>query len=117
MDVVALTSRNEGTPVAIIEALAAGVPVVATAVGGVPDVVRDDETGLLIPPGEPTALTNALLRLASDPELRQKLGSRGREDVAQRFGSERLVADIAELYSGLLQRRRNESAPAKDIRD
>jgi glycosyltransferase involved in cell wall biosynthesis len=105
MDVVALTSRNEGTPVAIIEALAAGVPVVATAVGGVPDVVRDKETGLLISPGDPTALANALLRLSSDAELCQRLSASGRQDVAQRFGSKRLVADIAALYSQLLHQR------------
>jgi glycosyltransferase involved in cell wall biosynthesis len=105
MDVVALTSRNEGTPVALIEALAAGIPVVATAVGGVPDVVRDNQTGLLVSPGEPMSLANALYRVASDDELRRRLGANGREDMARRFRSERLVADIAAEYSELLNER------------
>jgi glycosyltransferase involved in cell wall biosynthesis len=100
-----LTSRNEGTPVALIEALACGIPVVATAVGGVPDVVKDNQSGLLIPPGEPTALADVLYRIASDHELRRRLGANGRRDVAQRFRSQRLVVDIAALYSELLNHR------------
>jgi glycosyltransferase involved in cell wall biosynthesis len=107
MDVVALTSRNEGTPVALIEAMAAGVPVVATAVGGVPDVVKHDETGLLIASGEPASLADALYRVASDEELCRRLGANARRDVALRFRSQRLVNDIAGLYSELLNQRRS----------
>jgi glycosyltransferase involved in cell wall biosynthesis len=112
MDVVALTSRNEGTPVALIEAMAVGVPVVATAVGGVPDVVKHDETGLLIPSGEPTSLADALYRVASDEELCRRLGANGRRNVALRFRSQRLVDDVAGLYSELLKRRSRGLEPA-----
>ena len=97
MDVVALTSRNEGTPVALIEAMATGVAVVATAVGGVPDVVTHNETGLLVPSGEPMALADALYRVASDDELCRRLGGNGRREVALRFRSQRLVDDVAGL--------------------
>ena len=72
-DVVALTSANEGTPVSLIEALAAGTPVVSTDVGGVRDVVDDERTGILVPPHDPQAVAEALTRLARDDELRHSL--------------------------------------------
>jgi glycosyltransferase involved in cell wall biosynthesis len=102
MDVVGLTSRNEGTPVSIIEALAAELPVVATAVGGVPDVIRHDDTGVLIPPGDPSAFAVALDRIVADAELRQTVRVRGRAEVERRFRHERLVSDMATLYMKLL---------------
>ena len=105
IDVLALTSKNEGTPVAIIEALAARVPVVATEVGGVADVVRRDETGLLIDAGNHEALASALARLESDPVLRRRLGDRGRPDVAERFSRQRLVLDVSDCYRRLLRQR------------
>jgi glycosyltransferase involved in cell wall biosynthesis len=109
MDVVALTSRNEGTPVSVIEALAAGVPVVATAVGGVPDVIRHEENGILIPAGDPVALAAALERLTSDVHLRERVTMLGRREAGQKFGHDRLVSDIAALYSGLLKVRAERS--------
>ena len=105
MDVVALTSRNEGTPVALIEALAAGRPVVATMVGGVPDVIQDGDTGLLVPPGDTDALAAALGRMAREPALRGRLAAAGRRSVADRFGRQRLVQDIDALYRRLLAKR------------
>ena len=105
MDVVALTSRNEGTPVAIIEAMAAARPVVATSVGGVPDVVRQGESGLLVAPEDSVAFAAALARLAEDPLLRRHMGQQGREQVSRRFGSARLVSEVAALYEGLLRDR------------
>jgi glycosyltransferase involved in cell wall biosynthesis len=105
MDVVALTSRNEGTPVALIEALAAGRPVVSTMVGGVPDVIQDGDTGLLVPPGDPDALAAALARMAREPALRGRLAAAGRRSVADRFGRQRLVQDIDALYQRLLAKR------------
>lgn len=101
-DVAVLSSNNEGTPVSLIEASAAGVPAVATAVGGVPDVVADGETGLLVRREDEKALAEAIGRLARDPELRARLGANARQHVLERFSSERLVRDIEALYRELL---------------
>ena len=101
-DAVALTSVSEGTPVTIIEALAAGRVVVATRVGGVPDVVDDGETGYLVPPGDMDALAERLEELSRDPERRDAMGREGRERVLRRYAVERLVGDVDELYRGLL---------------
>ena len=72
-DLFALASRNEGLPVAVMEALALGLPVVATAVGGVPEVVEHGREGLLVPPGRPLELAEALVSLLTDDARRQKL--------------------------------------------
>lgn len=102
LDAVALTSRNEGTPVALIEALACSRPVVASDVGGVRFVVDDGQTGLLCPPGSPEALAESLKAVLSDPDYAKRLAARGRESVRGRFHKDRLVDDIAELYNELL---------------
>jgi glycosyltransferase involved in cell wall biosynthesis len=104
-DAVVLASGNEGTPVVAIEALAAGRPVVATRVGGVPDVVTDGEDGLLVEPGDVEALASALERLATDPELCRRLGEAGPERVVPRYRVERLVSDVDALYRELLSER------------
>ena len=101
-DALLLPSANEGTPVVAIEALAAGRPVVATRVGGVPDVVDDNESGFLVEVGDIEALADRLEQLARDPELRARLGATGRERVVPRYRVERLVDDIDELYRELL---------------
>ena len=101
-DAFVLPSANEGTPVVAIEALAAGRPVVATRVGGVPDVVTEGEDGYLVDVGDVEAIADALERLARDPELRRALGERGRELVVPRYRVERLVDDIDALYRELL---------------
>jgi glycosyltransferase involved in cell wall biosynthesis len=106
MDVCALSSINEGTPVAIIEAMAAGRAVVSTNVGGVSDVIEDGRTGLLVPPQNVEALAGALIRLAEDPDARDSLGVRARKDVARRFSPERLVDDIERLYVSALAEKR-----------
>lgn len=98
LDVCALSSLNEGTPVTLIEAMAAGVAVVATAVGGVPDVVEDGVAGLLVPPRDVGRMTAALLALTSDPSRRAAMGAAGRRHVAGRFMHGRLVDDIERLY-------------------
>jgi len=99
-DVALLTSRNEGTPVALIEAGAASVPAVATRVGGVPTVVVDGETGLLAPRGDDAAIALAVLDLLGDPGRRREMGAAARERVRERFSGERLLRDIDRLYSG-----------------
>jgi glycosyltransferase involved in cell wall biosynthesis len=102
MDVVALTSLNEGTPVSIIEALAAQRPVVATNVGGVSHVVEDGRTGLLAPARDDKVIAVLLSSLLTNRNIASRLASAGRVDVASRFGETRLVQEIRDLYRTLL---------------
>jgi glycosyltransferase involved in cell wall biosynthesis len=99
LDVVALPSWTEGLPMSVLEAMAHGRPVVATPVGGTPEVVADGETGLLVPPRDPTALAAALRRLVADPDLRRRLGDAGRRRVAERFTATAMEEQILEIYS------------------
>ena len=101
LDVVLLTSRNEGTPVALIEALAAQRPVVATDVGGVRSVVIDGRTGLLAPSGDAASLAKSVARLLTNRAEAEALGRAGRAYVKDRFGASRLVADVDALYTEL----------------
>ena len=103
-DIVALSSVNEGSPVSLIEAMAAGRAVVATAVGGVPDVVRGP-TGILVEMGDHRALGEAIARLLEDPVRRAELGRNGREAAFRGYGTDRLVENMDRLYSDLLGRR------------
>ena len=84
--------------IAIVEAMAAGRPVVATAVGGIPEVVIHDETGLLVPPGDPFALAAAIDHLLSRPEQTRALAVRGLERVRDQFSIESVVSRHEELY-------------------
>jgi glycosyltransferase involved in cell wall biosynthesis len=102
LDVFVLPSLWEGLPIALLEAMAAGLPVVATRVGGVPEVVVDGETGLLVPPRDPDALSEAILTLLQDPDLRQKMGQAGQERVREYFSVERMVEETEALYERLL---------------
>lgn len=104
-DVVALTSANEGTPVTVIEALACGLPVVATNVGGVSDVLQDGLSGYLVPSNDVAAVAERLERLAQDPKRRRAMGAHGRDFVVPRYSVPRLVEDIDRLYRSLLQER------------
>jgi glycosyltransferase involved in cell wall biosynthesis len=105
IDVLLLPSVNEGTPVSVIEALAAARPAVATRVGGVPDVVRDGVDGFLVDVGDAEALAERLAELAADPERRARMGAAGRERVLERYAVERLVDDVDRLYRSLLAAR------------
>jgi glycosyltransferase involved in cell wall biosynthesis len=99
LDVVALTSRNEGSPVALIEALATGRPVVSTAVGGVPEVVIDGQTGLTVPANDAARLAEAIVDLLQDQDLATRLGQAGRRHVYPRYDSSRLIDDVRDLYT------------------
>jgi len=102
-DAIALTSANEGTPVSVIEAQAAGKPVVSTDVGGVRDIVTDGVSGFVVPPGDVGAVADRLRMLADDPELRNRLGEAGRS-ARERYSVPRLVHDVDLLYRELLDR-------------
>jgi glycosyltransferase involved in cell wall biosynthesis len=110
-DLVVLSSANEGTPVTLIEALAAGKPVVSTAVGGVRDVVEDDRAGFLVPPGDVTAFAGAVETLARDAELRRRFAEQGRS-VLERYSVPRLVDDVDTLYRSLLEAAAPRALPA-----
>lgn len=101
-DAVVLTSKNEGLPLALLEAMAAGVPVVATAVGGVVDLIDHGREGLLAPPGDAASLALHLARLLTDVGLAADLGAAGRERVEQRHRIERVVDEHLALYRELL---------------
>jgi glycosyltransferase involved in cell wall biosynthesis len=105
LDLIMLTSLNEGTPVSIIEAMAAGRAVVATRVGGVVDVVEDGVTGVLVPPRDPGALAVAAVALLSDPERRRRMGEAASRAVFPRYSGGRLVEETDALYRSLLARR------------
>ncbi|GIV80930.1 MAG: glycosyl transferase [Anaerolineae bacterium] len=106
LDLLVISSDNEGTPVSIIEALAAGVPVVSTAVGGVPDLLDGGRLGTLVPPGDPDALAGAMVRaLRASPEEQSVL----RQQVGEQFGIERLVNELGALYRELLESKRSRS--------
>ena len=100
-DLFVLPSIYEGLPLSILEAMAAGKAVVATAVGGTPEIVIDGETGVLVPPGDPAALAGAIQSLLSDPNRVQKIGSAGRALVAKEFSSDGMVERIHQVYEDL----------------
>lgn len=104
MDAIALPSGNEGTPVTVIEALAAGKPVAAYGVGGVPDVVRDGVDGFIVEAGDTAALAARLAELAADPALRDRMGAAGRGRVLERYGVGRLLDDVDRLYRETMAR-------------
>jgi glycosyltransferase involved in cell wall biosynthesis len=101
-DAFVLPSVNEGTPVSAIESLASGTPVVATRVGGVPDVVTDGADGFLVEPRDVEGAARRLAELARDPALRTRLGETGRANARERYSVERLVDDVDRLYRALL---------------
>ncbi len=101
LDIVALTSHNEGTPVSLIEAQAAGKPVVSTNVGGVADVVQEGVTGFICPPNDAEAFCTALLKLTENTERRAEMGFAGVQNVQSRFSYQRLVRDMGVYYESL----------------
>jgi glycosyltransferase involved in cell wall biosynthesis len=105
LDIVALTSLNEGTPVSLIEAQAAGKPIVSTRVGGIADVVLENKTALLSEIMDEKTFSNNLLQLVNDPGLRQKFSNAGKDYVVSKFSYHRLVNDMSGLYHDLLDKK------------
>ncbi len=102
MDAVVLPSyANEGVPQSLLQALAMARPVVGTAVGGIPEVIVPEETGLLTPPKDARSLARAMDRLLADPGLGRELGRRGRELVAERFSLEQMAAEVEAVYEAV----------------
>lgn len=97
-DVFVLPSRMEAFPLSILEAMLAGLPVIATDVGSVAEAVLDGETGILIPPGDIDALVAALRRLLADAQLREQMGSRGRALALERFSAHAMARAYEEVY-------------------
>jgi len=102
LDIAALTSLNEGTPVSLIEAMASSRPVVSTDVGGVKDAVG--EIGLLVKSGDYRAMGDKILELAASAEKREVLGKTGRDFIKERFSKGRLISELKELYNNLIER-------------
>jgi len=103
-DLLVLTSDNEGLPVAVIESLASGKPVVSTCVGGVPELIRDGVNGFLVPPGDPDKLAETLLKALQDMNRLREMGRKGQQTILERYSSARLIRDIDNLYQRLLSR-------------
>jgi len=109
-DVFVLSSIREGLPVSLLEAMAAGTAIVATAVGGIPDAITDGESGLLVPPGDANVLADALARCLEDPGLRKRLGAAASLEVERRFSVNSAVERIGTLYREMYGRKKRERA-------
>ena len=107
MDIVCLSSKNEGTPVTLIEAQASGLPVISTDVGGVRDVIQDQISGYVVKKGNLNGYTERLLDLINSPEKRLQLGAAGQKNVLERFNYLRLIGDMEEYYHFLLSKKQN----------
>jgi glycosyltransferase involved in cell wall biosynthesis len=106
LDIICLTSFNEGTPVSLIEAQAANKPIVSTRVGGIADIVIEGQTALLADIQNTELFCNHLLHLVEDDDLRRRLGKNSHEHVMNRFSYQRLVTDMSRLYYELLERKK-----------
>jgi glycosyltransferase involved in cell wall biosynthesis len=103
MDVLVVSSTSEGSSIVAMEAMALGRPVVGTAVGGVPEVIAEGETGLVVPPGDPQALAEAVGSLLADPERAQEMGARGRQRVAANFDLELMIERTKGVYADVMR--------------
>ena len=104
-DLFTLSSLTEGISLSLLEAMAAGKPIVATNVGGNPEVVIDGETGFLVPPKQPDKMAEAIIKVLQNPELARKMGVAGRERIEKNFSLDRMVSDYSLLYEDLLYKK------------
>ena len=98
-DISVLPSQSEGMPNSVLEAMAAGLAIVATSVGGVPEIIESEVNGLLVPANDPATLSEAILRVLRDDDLRQRLATAGRKTVLARFNFARLIGSLETLYA------------------
>lgn len=101
-----LSTHYEGLPISILEAMRAGLPIVATNVDGVPEAVREGENGLLVPRSDPAALADALAKLIESPQLRKSMGEKSRRMYESEFGVDRMLAELDQVYLNALQKKR-----------
>lgn len=106
LDIVVLTSNNEGTPVSLIEAQSAYIPVVSTNVGGVEDIVIHGETGFITEVGDVQLFADYVLKLIEDSELRSRMGRHGYDNVIKRYSKQRLINDMRKLYLSFLSKKK-----------
>jgi glycosyltransferase involved in cell wall biosynthesis len=99
-----MSSDTEGLPLVVLEAMATGVPVVSTSVGGIPNVITEGQTGFLVPAGDDMALRDRLAKLVADPDLTRACGARARAVTVERFSAERMQREYLELYARVLSK-------------
>jgi glycosyltransferase involved in cell wall biosynthesis len=102
MDLYIITSKREGLPVTLIEAMMAGKTIVSTAVGGIPDALSHNEDGMIVEPGSKEALVEAVLKVMDDPETMQRLGSRAKTKAVMRYAPGQVLSQLETIYEELL---------------
>ncbi len=103
LDIFVLSSDSEGLPLTLLEAMASRIPSVATSVGGIPEVIRDGDNGILVPAGSPAALAGGMVELMKDRSKRLSVGDRGVETIKNRFSAERFIEETEAVYDKVLQ--------------
>lgn len=102
-DALVLSSESESAPLTLLEGMSSGLPVIATRVGGIPEIVEDGENGLLIPPHSPEAIAEKILGLKADQEMRVRLGTAARKTVMERYTAEKVLSQYEQVYRGVVE--------------